>query len=109
LASSAFTALLTTTASTKRRAYSGGAESAPAENIASLKVTPLAPVTPQIVHEMDLNTPHEVLQTFCDGSYDIAEMDILVVGSVEYLILAVADWELADVTFLHLFLEDAKR
>lgn len=111
MTSSAFTSILTVTASTKRRTFSGGKESAPAAYLTSLACTPLAPVDPMIRHQMDFKTPHEVLTAFVDGSNDVQEGDTLVVGSNEYPILGAGDWESPDgeVSFKQLYLEDPKR
>lgn len=85
--------ILTTPASTKRRpAMSGGKIGAMTTSVASLLVAPLAPVDADLQQRLALDTPHELLQTVCDGSYDVAEGDVLVVGSVEYPVRACEDW-----------------
>lgn len=108
--SSSFDRLATVTASTKRPpAVSSGKRGAPATNIVSLSCTPLDPVNAEIQQRLQLKTPHELSQTFVDGSLDIVEGDILVVSGIEYPIRAVADWTFGSSKYLHLILEELKR
>lgn len=91
--SAGFTKMATVTASTKRSpAVSGGKRGAATENIASLKCTPLDPVTAEVAERFGLQTPHERLTCFTEGDLDILEGDILVVSSVDYPIKAVGEW-----------------
>ena len=93
MTSLSFSRLATVTASTKRPpAVSGGKRGSPVEHIASLKCTPLDPVDAELRERLGLKAPMEALQTFVQGGLDIREGDILVVGSTEYPIRAVADW-----------------
>jgi|GEM_PF-2377943 len=113
--SASFSRLATVTASTKRATMVAGKKGAPMTYIASLKCTPLDPVSAEIQQRMQLKTPHEVLQSFVDGPLDIVEGDVLVVGTKEYPIKSVAEWTFDPSTdsgqgkFLHLVVEDLKR
>lgn len=63
--------LLTVTASTKRQpAINAGKRGAPATLLTGVRCTALdpIPVTPEIRERLDLKTPHELLETFVDGS-----------------------------------------
>jgi len=107
--SNAFTRLATISASTKRPpAVSSGKRGTPATQISSLSCTPLDPVDPELAQRMALDTPHELLQTFVEGTADIDEGDILVVGSDEYPIRSVADWTWQSTTYRHLVIEELK-
>jgi len=108
---STFGLLATASASTKRApTISGGKRGAAAENLASLSCINLAPVDPEIRQRLMLKTPHELLETWVEGGLDILEGDILVVGSAEYPIRAVAEWYWPEdaANYLHLILEDLK-
>jgi hypothetical protein len=91
--SSTFLMLASETSSTKRPpALSGGVRGAPETFIASLRCLPLAPVDAETRQRLGIDTPHELRQTFIQGGLDIAEGDVLVVGSAEYPIRAVEEW-----------------
>lgn len=110
--SKAFTLMATITASTKRPpAISSGKRGAIVENIASLACFPIDPITAEIAARMGIATPHEVLHTFVEGGLDIQEGDTLVVGSTEYPIKGVEDWDwdiFGDSDFQLLLLEELK-
>lgn len=107
--SRAFTLMATITASTKRSpAVSSGKRGAPTTNIASLSCFPLDPITAEISERLGIETPHEVLHTFVEGGLDIREGDLLVVGSDEYPIKAVEDWDWFSSDFQLLLLEELK-
>jgi len=109
--SGSFARLATVTASTKRPpAISSGKRGAPAENVASLVCTPLDPVDAELRQRLALDTPHALLQTFVDNGVDIAEGDLLVVGSTEYPIRAAGDWYWSPLSanYVRLILEDLK-
>lgn len=101
--------LATVSASTKRATFSSGRRSAPTEQISSLDVTPLDPVSAELAQRLGLDTPHEVLQTFCEGDLDLQEGDILVVGTEEYPIRALEEWTYGDTTSYRLVVEELKR
>lgn len=107
-----FAELASVTASTKRGGGidANGLEIAYTENIASLRCLPLDPVSPEIAQGVEELSFREILQTAVEGGLDIVEGDILVVGSNEYPIRAVADWTWPpDATdWLMLVLEDRK-
>lgn len=63
--------LLALTVSTKRQpAISAGKRGAPVTLLTGVRCTPLdpIPVTPEIRERLDLQTPHESLETFVDGT-----------------------------------------
>lgn len=108
---SGFDLMAIVSASTKRPpAISSGKRGAPATNVASLSCTSLDPVDPELRQRLALDTPHELLQTFVDNGVDIAEGDLLVVGSKEYPIRAVGDWYWREhaANYRYLVLEDLK-
>jgi len=112
MVSAGFVRMASVTASTKRPpAVSSGIRGAAAENLSSLKCTPLDPVDAELAARVGIGTPHEVLQCFVQNGLDIEEGDILVVSSVDYPIRAVEEWywgpDSADT--LRLIVEDLKR
>ena len=105
----------TTTASTKRPpALSGGKVGAPATNLASLLIVPLMPVSAETANVTRLDSPRTSYETFAfpgddNVNLDIENGDLLVVGSNEYKIVAVGEWERpSDGSFLHLVVERLK-
>ncbi len=101
---------LTVTASTKRRpTISSGKVGTATTSIASLLVAPLAPIDSDLRQRLALETPHELLQSVCDGGKDVREGDVLVVAAVEYPIRACEDWgSWRGRSFKRLVLEDLK-
>ena len=102
----------TVTVSTKRAVVTDLKRAAATTYLTGLYAAPLDPVDPGLKATLELNTPHELLQTTINGSPDILAGDILVVGSSEYPILSVA--EHAAVTsgsgaYVELIVEDLKR
>ncbi len=104
---------LTVTASTKRApAVSGGKRGTPAAHLAGVACTPLDPVDAELRQRLQLNTPHELLQSFVDGGLDIREGDWLVVAGEEYPIRDVEEWAWGRGlrgAYLRLVLENLKR
>lgn len=105
----------TTTASTKRPpSLSGGKVGAPATNLASLLIVPLMPVSEATANTTRLDSPRTSFETFAfPGSdninLDVQNGDLLVVGSNEYKIVAVGEWERpSEGSFLHLVVEKLK-
>lgn len=91
--SASFQKLATVTCGTKRSpSVASGKRGVPVTNLSDLKCLPLDPVNPEIRMRLELDTPHEVLQTMVEGGPDIVEGDVLTVGSDEYDIRSVADW-----------------
>ncbi|KPK91509.1 MAG: hypothetical protein AMJ88_13455 [Anaerolineae bacterium SM23_ 63] len=91
--SASFQKLATVTCGTKRATVGAtGLRSAPAVYLSNLKCLPLDPLEPDIKTSLELDTPHELLQTMIEGGPDIKEGDTLTVGSIEYKIRSVADW-----------------
>ena len=104
-----FSRMASVSASTKRPpAISSGKRGAASTKISSLKCTPLDPVDAETARRVNVGTGYEVLQCFTEAGQDIKEGDLLVVGSKEYPIRAVADWVWRGSTYLHLFLEEQK-
>lgn len=106
---SSFSKQATVTASTKRATLSGGKKGTPTTFISSFKCTPLDPVDAEVQQRLQLQGGHEVLQTFVEGSIDIKEGDVLVVGEVEYPIRAVGNWTWKSTVYRHLVIEELKR
>ena len=107
--SGSFALLATVTASTKRApAPSSGKTGVAVTNIASLKCTPLDPISAELRNRLQIKTAYELLQTFVDNGADVREGDQLVVGSKTYPIRAVADWEFLGADYRVLILEDLK-
>jgi hypothetical protein len=104
-----FSRVATVTAGTKRAAVVSGKRGQPSTYLTGLLCLPLTPVDSEIRQRLQLNTPHEVLQTFIDGAVDVAEGDILVIGSAEYPIKAVGNWSWRNSSYLHLVVEELKR
>ena len=108
---STFALFASVTASTKRPpALSGGRRGAAAASIASLKCTPLDPLTPEIALRAGLETPHELLQTFTEGGLDIVEGDIFTVSGTDRPVKAVGQWywPMDATNYLYIVLEDLK-
>ena len=112
---SSFAKLATVTASTKRASVSSGKRGTPTTNLSNLSITPLDPADPatrgELQERLGLETPFALLQTFVDGSLDIREGDVLVVGSSEYPIRAITDWAAgaSAPAYVRLIVEDLKR
>ena len=104
-----FDELATVAASTKRAGtIVSGLEQAAAAVVASLKCLPLDAVTPDVALGIEGLGWQEILQTTVKGNLDIVEGDLLVVGSTEYPIRAVADYTWKSDVFQVLYLEDKK-
>lgn len=106
--SRSFQRMATVDCSTKRqpdRDASGG-KGPPATYLVGLKCTPLDPVDAQTHAAMQLGTAFKLLQTFLEGTPDIKDGDVLVVGSVEYPIKSAMQWNNPD--YVHLIVEKLK-
>lgn len=102
--------LLTVTASTKRTPIMvSGVRGVPVLLLEDIRCTPLDPIDPEVRQSLMLESPHELLQTFIDGSLDVREGDILVVDNREYPIRACGDWTWRGSKFFQLFIEDFKK
>lgn len=109
--SASFQKLATVTCGTERSpSVASGKRGVPVTNLSGLKCLPLDPLDASIRTRLELDTPHETLQTMIEGGPDIAEGDVLVVGSDEYDIVSVADWNWrpAETDTLLLILEELK-
>ena len=109
MSSPAFTKLATTAASTKRATMTSGKRGTAATHLSSVYVMPLYPVDPDLRKRLEIDTPHELLQTFADGSLDIVEGDVLVVSGADYPIRSAAEWPFGTTTRRVLVVEDLKR
>ncbi|HSV86947.1 MAG TPA: hypothetical protein VLH85_10255 [Levilinea sp.] len=90
----AFRRLANVTASTKRNpAPAYGRVTSAVINIASLKVLPLMPVTPEVAQKYALKSPRDAYYTYTKGTPDILEGDILSLGGTDYRISAVGEWQ----------------
>jgi len=104
-----FTIQATETASTKRPpSMSGGKRSTPAAKLTTVLCTPLDPVDPELRERLGIHTPHELLQTFCHGDYDILPGDLFTYGGKDYPVRSVAEWKWRGSTYRHVILEDTK-
>ena len=108
--SDAFSQFATTTASTKRSpAAVDGKIGSPETYLAGLSITPLMPLDQETALSLALNSPREAKQTFVDTILDIEEGDVLVVGSTEYAVRSVAEWNGGtDQSYVHLIVEEIK-
>lgn len=91
-------AFCTVTASTKRSEDLGsGRKGAPIANLASVAVTPLWPLQPETVRELNINSPREYKECYhvpAAGASlpDILERDVLTHGGSDYIVYSVAEW-----------------
>jgi hypothetical protein len=91
--SASFQKLATVTCGTKRPpSVASGKRGVPVTNLSGLKCLPLDPLDASIRTRLELDTPHELLQTMIEDGPDIVEGDVLTVGSDEYDIVSVAEW-----------------
>lgn len=110
MSSASFRRLATVTASTRRSpTIVGSKRSGPVINLTGLRCTPIDPLDEELRERLGLQTAHELLQTLVDDAPDVREGDVLVVGSTEYPIRAVADWAWRSSTYRVLILEGLKR
>lgn len=94
MTSLSFQKMATVTASIKRSPISvNGKRGVPVANLTGLKVLPIDPLDPEVQIRLELDGPFELLQTMVEDGPDInRHTDTLVVGTKEYKIRAVADW-----------------
>lgn len=92
--SSSFARMATVTASTKRMGAvsSGGLTGDLETQVASLKCTPLDPVSPETAQRAGIGAFTELLQTMCEGGFDILEGDVFYVDGKSYKVRAVGQW-----------------
>jgi len=91
--SQSFAKLATVTASTKRMgAVASGLSGDLGVSIASLKCTPLDPVTPEVAQMAGIGAFAELLVTMAEGGLDILEGDTFTVGAITYKVRAVGQW-----------------
>lgn len=108
MSTSSFSRFASQVASTKRSpAAVGGKVGLPVENLGSIDIVPLMPVSAEMAATLPLSSPREAKQTFVDGTPDILEGDRLVVGGDEFVIRSAAEWS-DDYPFTHLVIEEIK-
>lgn len=105
--------IATVKASTKRTPPpSGGKVGAPITQLPTVYVAPLMPVNPETVNTDVLESPRTAKETFVFADHenvlpDIVEGDLLVIGSVTYIIRTAPPWERPDTgSYLHLIVEE---
>ena len=100
------------TASTKRPpAIAGGKRGEPETFITDLPCAPLTPASAETRQRLALNTPIDLLQTFCDASFDVKAGDVLTVDEVDYAVRNVAEypWRIgSNASRLHVVVEQVK-
>lgn len=101
---------LTKTISTKRSPIiTGGKRGVPVTYLTGVLCTPFDPVDPEVRLREQIDTAHELLQTFVLGDADIVEGDTIVTSSgTEYPVKAVGQWDWRTTKYLHLYIEDLK-
>jgi len=107
-----FDKFATITITTKRPpAISGGKRGAPVAYITTpIASTPIVPVSPEIAIRLNIGTPYEAKEIFVFESADIKEGDLVTIASIDYRVVAVAEWpwEFGVATFLRIILEEDK-
>lgn len=109
-------AFCTITASTKRNpAPVAGITTAPIANIVSMLVTPLWPLQPETIAQLDINSPREYKECFHvptsgDTLPDVKEGDILTVAAIDYPVLYAGEWiDITDgIPTLHMVVQQIK-
>jgi len=104
-----FTKLATVTASTKRiPAIASGKIGSRATNIASLKCTPIDPLSSgsqPSYDDVDILDAHvQLFVTYCESTADIQQGDEFIVGSVSYTVKSAENWTFAGSTYLQVIL-----
>jgi len=92
--SRSFDRLLTETAETQRATVdtSTGKRSTPTTNLLSVCCTRIYPADQEVRQRVQLQTPHELHQVFCDDAVDVVEGDLWVQSSKTYTVRSVGDW-----------------
>ena len=105
-----FSKLATATLTTKRPpAISGGKRGVPVAYLTTpIKCTPLASVNPEIASRLNLGTPFELKEVYVFEDADIKEGDIATIDSIDYRVVAVAEWNFTGTDHLHVILEENK-
>ncbi len=103
--------LATLSATVLRATMTGGKRGAAAVHLSGLQAVPLQPASPEVVQRLQLQTPHQVLETYVVGAHDIVPGDVLTVGGEQYTIRGVGRWTPpgnAIGQFTHLVVEDVQ-
>ena len=87
-----FKALATLDVQTKRATMVGGKRGEAVLHLGGLKAVSLQPASPELVLRLQLQTPHQVLETYIVGEQEIVTGDLLVVEGREYPVRGVAKW-----------------
>jgi len=103
-----FESIATISASTKRATMSGGKISSTSTIESSLLIVPLMPLDPETQRAQMIENPIGIWITFFEGSYDVKNGDILVIGSDEYNVRSVAPWEFDEETTYQLIIEKSR-
>lgn len=101
----------TLSATVMRATITNGKRGAAAAHLSGLQVVPLQPASPEMVARFQLQTPHQVLETYVVGHHDIVTGDVLTVGGEQYTIRGVGRWTPpghAIGQFMHLVVEDVQ-
>ena len=87
-----FARLATSTATTKRSVKTGGKFASPTASLSGVACLPVMPVDPEVAATLNVEVPHEVMETYVDTAVDIVEGDLMTIDSIEYRVRAVGDW-----------------
>lgn len=111
--SSSFARLANVTASTKRRPFTAGVFGVYATNLASLKITPLAPVdtgrAAELQRLLKLDTALRLFECYAQYDPDVLDGDVLVIGTKEYQIRAALPWSFRDDVRVNIIVEELKK
>ncbi len=112
MTSASFARLAKVTASTKRNPLVGGVRAGYTTSLASLKVTPLAPLETSRAAELhrmlNIGAAFRLLECYAQGNPDVKENDRLVIGSKEYSIRAALPWSFNGDTRVNIIVEEAR-
>lgn len=97
--------MATRTSTIKRSTMSSGIWQTPATVIASLKTTPIDPLSSETQRRLNLNSGYEMYECFCDSEQDVRKGDILTENSIVYIVHAAEKWEWRTGEYLKIVLE----
>lgn len=103
--------LATLSATVLRATMTSGKRGAATVHLSGLQVVPLQPASPEMITRFQLQTPHQVLETYAVGHLAVQTGDVLVVDGNEYTIRGVGRWTPpgnAIGQFTHLVVEDVQ-
>ena len=109
MTSASFARLAKVTASTKRNALAGGVRSGYTTNLASLKITPLAPLettrAAELHKRLNIGAMFRLMECYAQGNPDVKDNDRLVIGAKEYAIRVVLPWSFNGDTRVNIIIE----